>query len=113
MVIKVAPDGTVTIIAHVDKDRAILAALGRVETARRGGHVVPSQRPLQVAFRLIRCVLGRFPRVVAWTRAWPVAWVADLGASDGPVLGPFRDRAEAITVEEQWLADKAKAKGDI
>jgi hypothetical protein len=110
MVIKVALDGTVTVvvtvIGHADKDRAILAALGQVETVRRGGHAVPSQRPLRVAFRLIRRVFGRFPRVVGWTRTWPVAWMADLGVSGGPVLGPFWDRTVAIAAEERWLADR-------
>jgi len=30
-------------------------------------------------------------------------WTADMGPSDGPVLGPFVTRAEALDAEEDWL----------
>ena len=30
-------------------------------------------------------------------------WTADLSPCDGPVLGPFRTRAEALQAERQWL----------
>lgn len=32
-------------------------------------------------------------------------WTADMGPSDGPVLGPFRTRGEALEAERQWLRD--------
>ena len=31
-------------------------------------------------------------------------WWADMGPVDGPVLGPFRSRTEALEVEREWLA---------
>jgi hypothetical protein len=31
-------------------------------------------------------------------------WWADMGASGGPVLGPFRSRTEALEAERGWLA---------
>lgn len=31
-------------------------------------------------------------------------WWADMGPVDGPVLGPFRSRAEALQAERGWLA---------
>ena len=31
-------------------------------------------------------------------------WWADMGPVDGPILGPFRSRAEALTAERGWLA---------
>lgn len=31
-------------------------------------------------------------------------WTADMSPVDGPVLGPFRRRSEAITAERDWLA---------
>ena len=31
-------------------------------------------------------------------------WWADMGASGGPVLGPFRNRTEALGAERGWLA---------
>ena len=30
-------------------------------------------------------------------------WWADMGPVDGPVLGPFRSRTEAIQAERGWL----------
>jgi hypothetical protein len=32
-------------------------------------------------------------------------WTADMGPVDGPVLGPFRLRGEALAAERRWLAD--------
>jgi hypothetical protein len=31
-------------------------------------------------------------------------WWADMGPSDGPVLGPFKNRTEALAAERKWLA---------
>jgi len=30
-------------------------------------------------------------------------WTADLSLVDGPVLGPFDSRSEALTAEREWL----------
>lgn len=30
-------------------------------------------------------------------------WTADLSPVDGPVLGPFTSRADALTAEQTWL----------
>jgi len=32
-------------------------------------------------------------------------WWADMGPVDGPVLGPFRSRTEALRAERGWLTD--------
>ncbi len=57
-------------------DEAIdLVALGRPEI-RRGSHVEPDEQ-------------GR--------------WIADMGVVDGPVLGPFALRSEALEAERAWL----------
>jgi hypothetical protein len=34
-------------------------------------------------------------------------WWADMEPSDGPMLGPFRCRSEALEAERGWLADSA------
>ena len=34
-------------------------------------------------------------------------WWADLGPVDGPVLGPFRNRTEALVAERGWLQGTA------
>ena len=31
-------------------------------------------------------------------------WWADMGPVDGPVLGPFKNRTEALQAEREWLA---------
>jgi len=33
-------------------------------------------------------------------------WWADMGPVDGPVLGPFRSRSEALQAERGWLAGR-------
>lgn len=52
-----------------------LAAIGQL-TIRRGSHVEPDDD-------------GR--------------WVAHLAPVDGPMLGPFQNRSEALAAEVQWL----------
>ena len=32
-------------------------------------------------------------------------WTADLAPVDGPVLGPYRQRTEALDAERQWLVE--------
>lgn len=34
-------------------------------------------------------------------------WWADIGPVDGPVLGPFKSRTEALQAEREWLLDHA------
>jgi len=49
--------------------------------------------------------LGR-PRIVRASHVEPDAegrWFADLGPVDGPVLGPFSSRSEALAAETSWL----------
>jgi len=33
-------------------------------------------------------------------------WWADMGPVDGPMLGPFRNRTEALGAEREWLAGR-------
>ena len=33
-------------------------------------------------------------------------WWADMGPVDGPVLGPFESRSEALGAERGWLAER-------
>jgi hypothetical protein len=49
--------------------------------------------------------LGR-PRIVRASHVEPDSegrWFADLGPVDGPVLGPFASRGEALDAETSWL----------
>jgi hypothetical protein len=34
-------------------------------------------------------------------------WWADMGPVDGPVLGPFRRRSEALEAESRWLVGRS------
>jgi hypothetical protein len=34
-------------------------------------------------------------------------WWADMGPVDGPVLGPYRSRSEALVAERRWLEHSA------
>ena len=38
-------------------------------------------------------------------------WIADMSPEDGPVLGPFDTRAEALQKEREWLLNKWR--GDL
>ena len=49
--------------------------------------------------------LGR-PRIMRASHVEPDAegrWFADLGPVEGPVLGPFGSRSEALAAETSWL----------
>ena len=49
--------------------------------------------------------LGR-PRIVRASHVEPDTegrWFADLGPVDGPILGPFASRTEALDAETSWL----------
>jgi len=62
-------------VRAIYNERINLAQLGKV-SIRRGSHVEPTND-------------GR--------------WTADLSPCDGPVLGPFAVRSEAIAAEIAWL----------
>jgi hypothetical protein len=38
-------------------------------------------------------------------------WWADMGPVDGPVLGPFRSRSEALGAENKWLSRRQQQVG--
>jgi hypothetical protein len=40
-------------------------------------------------------------------------WWADMGPVDGPVLGPFRSRTEALRAEKGWLAARLQPEPTI
>ena len=80
----------------------LLIPLGQVST-RRASHVEPVYRVKRAAFRLLRWPFGDTGRVADWPRNWRGPWQADLAPSGGPVLGPFRNRQNAIDAEVAWL----------
>ncbi len=50
----------------------------------------------------------RASHVEPTTAGW---WTADLSPVGGPMLGPFRQRSQALAAELQWLADWLATRG--
>jgi len=40
----------------------------------------------------------------------PGNWLADLSPVDGPTLGPFKSRGDALAAEAKWLDDKLETR---
>ncbi len=38
-------------------------------------------------------------------------WLADMGPSGGPVLGPFKNRSEALVAEREWVSTQRSHTG--
>lgn len=99
MEIFVRPDGTVK---HISVDEFSTNFLGTA-TRRRASNVEPIHRGLRAIFYIIRSITSDNGWIAAWTRKWPCQWQANLYLSGGPVLGPFRNREDAIWAEIRWL----------
>lgn len=78
----------------------------------RASHVEPVSWVLRWLFHAIRSRVADGSGLAEWTRSWSCLWRARI--FDGPTLGPYRDRAEAIAAEIEWLENmlgtKAKAR---
>jgi len=70
-------------------------------TRRRASHVEPVNSVLRWLFHQIRSRVSDDSRLAAFTRTWPCHWQARI--FDGPVLGPFVTREQAIHVEIAYL----------
>lgn len=99
MILLLRPDGEIIALAHPERDLPLLEGLGRVVEVRRAGRVLPAPPARRAAFRLLRGLLGWSRAVREWTRRWPGPWIVRL--PDGSILGPFREREEALQAEEQ------------
>ena len=100
MNIHVTPDGKLRFLAVPQLQP--LSGLGRAEM-RRASHIVPQSTVLRVLFRLLRSCVPDDSRCAEWTRRWRCQWLADLRISDGPILGPFPVRHQALAAELDWL----------
>jgi hypothetical protein len=99
MKITISPEGEVRMIAGNGLDATQLGAASK----RRASHVLPVNCVLRWLFRRLRDRYGETGRVAAFTRVWPCLWRVDLGPVDGPIVGPFRLRENAIAYEIEWL----------
>lgn len=100
MVITIHEDGT---IEHIAGELDLSAA--GVATKTRASHVLPCLWPVRRLFQLLRWATGETGAVSNWTRRWPscVTWGWSVEIVDGPHLGTFWDRDEAIAAEVAWL----------
>lgn len=71
------------------------------ESVRRASHVLPLPAGKRFLFVLLRTVFGETGRVSEWTRTWTGPHIVEI--IDGPTLGPFPTRQEALDREVQWL----------
>lgn len=69
----------------------------------RASHVVPTDIASRKLFNALRAPFADESKVAAWTRTWKCKWQADLSPVNGPVLGPFDSRVDAIEAEIEWL----------
>lgn len=100
MIIQVTTAGDLRFVTS--PELLTLAQLGPTKT-RRASRVVPQNVILRVLFRLLRSCVSDDSRCAGWTRRWRCRWLADLGISGGPVLGPYPRREQALAAEVDWL----------
>jgi hypothetical protein len=94
----IRPDGTVRKIYDKEFDDE----LGL--THRRASHVEPVNPAFRVLFHFVRSRCTDDSKLAAWTRKWPCRWRARI--FDGPVLGPFSRRSDAIGAEIRFLEQR-------
>ncbi len=95
-IIRFTPGGGVRKL-YDPEDTALYGAASK----RRASHVEPVQPWLRWLFHLIRGRVSDESWMAWFTRWWPCQWQAHM--IQGPVLGPFTDRAAAIKAEQDWL----------
>lgn len=93
-------------IRFIDKPAVsgVLSHFG-IKERLRASRIEPVNRLLRWLFYLIRDRSTDNSALAAFTRRWPCKWQVDLSLSGGPVLGPYRSRADALSAEVQWLEE--------
>lgn len=94
-------------VIFIDNDGTVrglespLTKLLALKDRRRVSHIEPVNRLLRWLFHYIRYKVSDDSRLAGFTRRWPCRWQANI--FDGPVLGPFRSRSEAVDAEVSWI----------
>lgn len=78
----------------------VTEALG-LPDRKRASHVEPVNRALRWLFHFVRRRVADESTIANITRRWPVVWQAHV--FDGPTLGPFRSRQDAIDAEIAYI----------
>jgi hypothetical protein len=86
------------------KSPAMAGLMGSGETTvKRASNIEPVNPVVRAIFKLIRSHVNDNHALSCWTRKWPVCWRVNLGLSNGPTFGSFRNRQDAIEAEVAWL----------
>ena len=116
--VTIGDDGSLNFVLQSSPGcEAMLAALREMSntvTTRRASHVLPVNPTLRTIFRWLRDRYGEKGWIATFTRHWPCLWQADLAPFQSspslenrqiqtPILGPFRNRQDAIDAEIEWL----------
>lgn len=100
VIVKVQSDGTVRFLVGQGSNPFLTSGA----TVRRTSHVEPDNSIARLAFHCLRFAFGEKGRVSDFTRSWRCLWRINLAPTCGPILeGRWRDRAEAISAEIQYL----------
>lgn len=94
-IIFIAPDGVVTGIASDVTQRMSLGNKQRIS------YIEPVHPVLRWIFHLIRKRVRDDSKLAQFTRQWKCLWRANI--FHGPILGPFKERAQAISAEIAWV----------
>jgi hypothetical protein len=102
MLITIDQTGSLEFIAH--EQLAGLISEGQA-TKRRASHVTPCNWLTGKLFTFLRWATGETGAVSDWTRNWPYwfSWGWQVQVVDGPHLGTYAERADAIAAEVAWL----------
>lgn len=95
MRIIIHPDGNIESL-----ENEITQDLGLTRKTRVS-RVEPVNPALRFLFHAIRKRVSDNSKIACWTRTWPCRWQADI--FDGPVLGPYGLRQEAINAEIEFI----------
>lgn len=95
-------DGQIKFIVHPELHA--FAEMGNTQSYR-ASHIEPVNAMLRLAFHLLRNLFGEVGLISDFTRQWPVVWRVNLNLSDGPIIGRFKNRQDALDCEVQWLLD--------
>ena len=94
-IVVIKPDGTVRKIYAEKFDYEL-----RLKH-RRASHVEPVSPVLRAMFHIVRRRCTDDSKLAVWTRKWPCKWRARV--FDGPTMGPFSRRSDAIEAEIEYL----------
>lgn len=96
--ISIDQNGTLEFIAH--ESLAALLDEGKA-TKTRASHVYPAGFFRRQLFWFLRWATGEQGFISDWTRRWNCLWAVQI--VDGPYLGTYPVRADAIAAEVAWI----------